>query len=459
MKHRNKLNAGLFSFIKPALSLIAAFMLLSITACGGGGGGVADTGDGSGNGGDDAPIVDETPFLNLTNFQAASVVIGQANFTANDDNQGGPVGANTSSIPYANPGVANGILYLPDSGNHRLLGFNSIPTTNNANADFVLGQTDFESNSRDTTALKFNGPGSIAFDGGKMFLTDNANSRVLIWNSIPAGNVAADVVLGQDDFSTGARGACDNTGLDLPQSVWAVNGKLIVADRLHNRVLIWNSIPTTNNVPADIVLGQNSFTSCTRNDENQDGAPDIVDTKEVASARTLADPREVWSDGTRLVVLDNANNRVLIWNNFPTANFTPADVVLGQGDFAHRTHNDDNQDGAPDIVDTKQVASARTLSSPKGFYSNGQQLFVADGNNNRVLIWNSFPTANFTPADVVLGQGDFAHNTPNDLDQDGTDDRQASAQTLFHPAGIFQSGNQLIVTDYDNNRYLIFNGQ
>ena len=67
-----------------------------------------------------------------------------------------------------------------------------------------------------------------------------------------------------------------------------------------------------------MVLGQNSFTNCIANDDDQDGADDGVPT-----ARTLASPTGVWSDGTRLVVADKSNNRVLIWNSFPTTNFTP----------------------------------------------------------------------------------------------------------------------------------------
>ncbi|MDH5327193.1 MAG: hypothetical protein OEZ68_19525 [Gammaproteobacteria bacterium] len=421
--------------IKPALNLLAAFALLSLTACGGGG--------------DDAPNVDETPFLNLTNFQAASVVIGQANFTDNAGNQGGTVDANTTSTNEGNPGVANGILYLPDTINHRLLGFNTIPTMNDENADFALGQTDLISNNSGTSATEFDNPMTVAFDGGKMFMAEYNNNRVLIWNTIPtAGNIPADVVVGHADLTTSFTGPCENTSLDTPEGMWAVNGKLIVADTSGNRVLIWNSIPTTNNVQADIVLGQNSFTMCQSNDDNQDGIADST-----PSARTLRSPRAVWSDGQRLAVVDFFNNRVLIWNSFPTASFTPADVVLGQSDFTHSTANDDNQDDAID-----STPSARTLGGPRtGVYSNGQQLFVADTDNNRVLIWNSFPTANFTPADVVLGQGDFTHKTRNDLDQDGTEDGQASAQTLNGPSGISQSGNQLIVADGNNNRYLIFN--
>ena len=41
----------------------------------------------------------------------------------------------------------------------------------------------------------------------------------------------------------------------------------------------------------------------------------------------------------------------------------------------------------------------------------GGRLYVADKSNNRVLVWNSFPTVDFQPADHVLGQPDFVSNT------------------------------------------------
>ena len=46
-----------------------------------------------------------------------------------------------------------------------------------------------------------------------------------------------------------------------PQGVWVQNGKLFVADTGNNRVMIWNSIPSKNNQPADLVLGQPNFTT------------------------------------------------------------------------------------------------------------------------------------------------------------------------------------------------------
>jgi hypothetical protein len=73
---------------------------------------------------------------------------------------------------------------------------------------------------------------------------------------------------------------------------------------------------------------------------------------------------------------------VLIWNKIPTANFTPADAILSQGDFTHNQYNDDNQDGVADAHPT-----ARTLSFPSGVYVLGKKLFVADNGNNRYLIF------------------------------------------------------------------------
>lgn len=39
------------------------------------------------------------------------------------------------------------------------------------------------------------------------------------------------------------------------------------------------------------------------------------------------------SDGTRFVIADRTNARVLIWNNIPANGDVPADIVLGQTDF------------------------------------------------------------------------------------------------------------------------------
>ena len=290
------------------------------------------------------------PFLDLANFQNASVVIGQPDFVSNTINQGG-IGANTLNLPTGNPFVTDaGTLFLPDNLNHRVLGFNQIPTSNDASADFVLGQPDFTTAASGTSATTLSGPRSVHSDGTKLVVADQSNSRVLIWNTVPTTTqVPAGVVVEQPDFVTNTF-TCDDSFLNFPEGVIIADGKLIVADLFNGRVLIWNSVPTTNGEPADVILGQNTFTNCINNDDDQNGANDDAPT-----ARTLSFPTGVWSDGTRLVVADASNHRVLIWNTIPSANFTPADLVIGQPDFVTNTGGTD----------------AQTFNNPRMVFSNG----------------------------------------------------------------------------------------
>ena len=386
--------------------------------------------------------------IQLTNFQPAGVVLGQADFTGTNANQGGVPDANTMAVPYSTL-YANDILYVSEWGNDRITGFNGIPSANNATANFVLGQIDFNTAVPGTGAAQLETPEQLATDGIRLFIAEHDNQRVTIRNTLPtSGPGSADIVVGQADFGVNVN-ACTASGTSNIEGVATVDGKLIVTDTQNNRVLIWNSIPTTNGTPADLVLGQNSFTNCIANDDDQDGTSDAT-----ASGRTFQSPNGVWSDGSRLVVADYSNNRVLIWNSFPTSSFTPADIVLGQNDFTSNTANDDNQDDAEDAT-----PSNRSLRSPYFVRSNGTQLVISEWDNNRVLVWNSLPTANFQPADVVLGQSDFVHSTANDDDQNNAQDAQATARTLNGPAGVLIASNKLIVADASNNRVLVFEGQ
>jgi len=380
----------------------------------------------------------------LSTFQAASVEIGQPDFMSSSGNQ--TPAANTLRYPVGSPVVGNGVLYISDNQNNRILGFNSVPTSNHASADFVLGQTSFAYNGSGSQADQLYNPETLRVSGGKLFAVDRGNARILIWNTLPTTTAAAaDVVVGQSTFGISTT-ACTNSTLSHPDSVEVAGGKLIVTDTQNNRVLIWNTIPTTNGAAADVVLGQGDFTHCAVNDDAQTG-----NYSSASTARTVYEPQGVWSDGTRLIVSDTYNYRVLIWNTIPTTNFKPADLVLGQADFTHNMYNDDNQDGISDAT-----PSARTVFNPTAVDSDGTQLFLVDIGNNRVLIWKTIPTASFTPADMVLGQGDFTHSTVNDDNQDGSQDANCSARTLYVPNGVYAYGGQLFVSDAWNSRVLIF---
>jgi hypothetical protein len=376
------------------------------------------------------------------NFQPAAAVIGQSDFASKLGNQGAAVpGANTLNFAYGSPAVTEGgKLFIADYSNNRVLGYNSVPTASNANADFVLGQPDFTTAAFATNHGSHGGPVQLITAGGKLIVADYDSNRVVIYDSIPTSGAAVQsVVVGQPDF-TSSGNACDASTLSNPETVAVTpGGKLIVTDSSHHRVLIWNAVPTANGQPADVVLGQGDFTHCIWNDNDQDGVNEAAPT-----ARTLNFPNGVWTDGARLVISDESNNRVLVWNQIPTTNFQPADIVLGQPDFTSRATN------AGGI-------GARTMNDPfGGVASDGVQLAITDSGNHRVLIWTTFPTSSFQPADIVLGQNAFNHGTANDDNQDAISDVTASARTLRYPSGALFYRDKLMVTDSDNSRVLIF---
>ena len=73
------------------------------------------------------------PFLDLADFQNASVVIGQLDFVSSDENQGSLPGASTLNTPIGIPFITDiKMVFVPDTGNHRVLGFNQVPTSNDA---------------------------------------------------------------------------------------------------------------------------------------------------------------------------------------------------------------------------------------------------------------------------------------------------------------------------------------
>ena len=385
--------------------------------------------------------------LKLTNFEAASVVIGQTNFSGGTENQGmtNPT-ASTISGAFGSAAIGpTGVLYLSDYNNQRILGFKSIPTSNDPEADFVLGQPNLTTAGKGDQANQFGGPQALAVYKNMLFASDFSDDRVLIWKVAPTSDdVPADIVLGQASFGQ-SNASCSPSGMSAPETISVGGGKLVVADSSNSRVLIYKKIPTKNGQAPDIVLGQGNLKTCVALNNGKGSAGS-------ANAMNFSYPAGVWTDGKRLVVTDEDENRVLIWKKFPTKNFQKADIVLGQPSFTSAVvnNNGSGSEGAP---------SPRNLSAPyDGVFSNGTQLFVDDQMNQRILVWAKFPTKNFKPADFVLGQPNFACAA---RDSTGTSCARGlpSAQNFDNSTGIFQVSNQLIVNDGGNSRYLIFDGQ
>lgn len=387
---------------------------LGLIACGGGGG---SSGGGGGGG----------PTSNFATYQPAAAIIGQSTAAGQTQNNG-----NGTNLPSAtgleevSGHVALGSLYVPDTKNNRIMGYATIPTGFGAAASFALGVPSFiVQGSGVVSATNFNRPAACCAAGGKLFVADKDFERVLIWNALPLGPAAANVALGKPDLLTEGLSQGQN-GLSTVTDVCVVGSRVVVADAGNNRVMIWNSVPVASGVNADLVIGQ----------------PDFLTNSGATTAAKLTQPLGVWTDGTRLVVADSQNSRVLIWTTFPTSIGQPANLVLGQ----------------PDFVTATPGTGTTQLRFPTSVTSDGTQLFVCDEQNHRILIYSPFPTQNNVPPIRVLGQSNFTNGAFNDDGQDGIPDGPPSIRTMSNPRGVTAIGTQLFVCDTGNHRVLIFNG-
>jgi phage tail sheath gpL-like len=415
----------------------------------------------------------------FTNGQAARLVIGQSTFTSQDANSSDTIIGAASGLAYAGD-----TLFVADSNrvgaspsNHRVLLFQNLSgmlPTPTAQIDYtrkcpvclgqatvVLGQPDFTTTTENVTATPstLRLPTAVASDGVHLVVADTNHNRVLIWNRIPTSNdQPADVVVGQQDFKSALTpGNLPNAkAMRGPQGVWIQNGKLYVCDTQYNRVLIWNSIPTTNGAAADVVLGQANMTTFVQ--------PDLTQQKNDVTAKALLNPVSVSSDGTRLFVTDLGYNRVLIWNTIPTSNGQPADVAVGQPDlvssianYGYKTDPNDTTNKQTPVLCTESNGTdsnsnptypsvcKATLSFPRFALAAGNRLFIADGGNDRVLVFNNIPTQSGATADYVLGQIGGSVNQASD-----------AADSLRTPQSLAWDGTNLYVSDSYNRRITVY---
>ncbi len=333
----------------------------------------------------------------------------------------------------------NGPLWVSDTGHHRLLGWQNVPTKDNQPADWVIGQPDFYhegQNAKGTPGkTTVSVPTGICRVGEGMAVADAWNHRVLIWKTIPEdSNVPADVVLGQTNFSDnqpnrGKQEAAANT-LHWCYGVSYHQGRLFVADTGNRRVLIWHQLPIENGQPADLVLGQPNMTY--RN-ENGGGSP-------TASSMRWCHDITFW--GENLVVTDAGNNRVMIWEGIPTENNTKCVVVLGQKNF--------------NLVEINQgvyFPNASSLNMPYGIDVVDDWLLVADTANSRLLGWNkpaSILSLQGVAANAIAGQNDFQSKGEN------RNFGIAKRDSLNWCYGIKVCGKTTVIADSGNNRILLW---
>lgn len=328
-----------------------------------------------------------------------------------------------------------GPLYVCDTGHHRLLAWSKPPTADQTPADMVIGQPDFFREGRNAKsgvgATTLNVPTGIAADAETLVVADAWNHRVLIWHGHPdRSNRPADVVLGQADFT----GGLANRGTAAPRAdtlnwcygVAIADGRLFVADTGNRRMLVWDTIPTRNSTPADLVLGQTDFTT---RDENA-GAP--------AGASGMRWPHTICVADGMVLVPDAGNNRVMVWRQMPTRNGAPCDFVLGQTDVTSVDHNR-----------AAYYPTATAMSMPYGLTRQGDRIAVADTANSRLVGFEIDVLDMGADATSLTGQRTFEAKGDNRWGPPVRD-------SLCWPYGVAACGETLIIADSGNSRVLLW---
>lgn len=359
----------------------------------------------------------------IVNNPQATGVLGQDNF------QSGSSGLSASKLNGPN-GVAvdpiSGKVFVVDRLNHRVLRWQSLEAMQNgSNAEAVLGQGSFVSNSSGLSAGKFNNPIGIHIDlNGRLWVADFGNRRVLRFNNAAgfANGDEADAVLGQPDFTTNSAG---NTAEKLggPVGIYVdFTGTLWVSDWSNHRV-VWyiHAATLPNGSPANGVLGQPGFGSA------------VAATTQAG----MNNPNDVYVDlAGRLWVSDASNRRVLRFDNARNLpNGAPADGVLGQLNFTSNTS-------------AVTQAGFTNLRFVTGDMSG--RIYVIQENSHRIVVFeNAASLPNGAPADYVWGQPDFTS---------GNAGTPPTASNFNTPRAMFvdEARETVWVADYNNHRVLRF---
>lgn len=250
---------------------------------------------------------------------------------------------------------------------------------------------------------------------------DKGNNRVLIYNAPSTDGQPADIVLGQSSFTTSSSGT-SATAMSGPTAyAWDRNGNLYVSDSGNCRVLQFTP-PFTTGQSAAIVLGQpDANTAC-----SGPASATVMSTTGGVAVNYFG---EVW-------VADSPNSRLLKFKP-PLKTGEAAALVLGQPNFMSET--------------CVSPPTASSLCGPIGVAIDASNfLWVADTQNNRVM---RYPA----PVKNVNANIEFGHPAATAFTSNTANDGGLSATSLYGPTGVgFDSEGDVWVADTQNNRVLLF---
>jgi sugar lactone lactonase YvrE len=167
--------------------------------------------------------------------EAASLVIGQPNFTTSSNNVNRSMLSNPNSLAFDH----SGNLWVADTYDNRVLEFKA-PFSIGESASIAIGQPNLLSTVENTTQSTLSQPNGVAFDThGNLWVSDTNNNRIAEFVPPFSTGMTASVIIGQDSYFFSGAGV-DQSSLYGPQGIAAGSaGNLWVADTGNYRVLLF----------------------------------------------------------------------------------------------------------------------------------------------------------------------------------------------------------------------------
>ncbi|MFN7925353.1 MAG: hypothetical protein U0Q16_34965 [Bryobacteraceae bacterium] len=375
---------------------------------------------------------------------------------------------------YAPQGVAvdtaNGIAWVADTGNNRVLGWKGPGAfENGAFADFVVGQRDMLTTVPQGPGVSnfnsgLNAPTGVAVDSqGNLYVADAGNNRIIRYPrpfDQPDTVKLADLVIGQPNFTSrnpNAGGVTErslalNTGSVFQVSpLFDAQGNLWINDAGNNRLLRYPSSAlgdgASNGPAATIVLGQSDF-------RTNDGLGRNPDPRVKINKSKMQWPGPMALDQSGRLFVPDQNNRVLVYRG-PFVSGMDATRVMGITPAVAQ-----GQQALPAINEyTMGIAiSGGDIIPPSSVFTIGNIPFVVDTPAHRIMRFPAFDTwAAETQTDpspkatAIIGQDT---SQQSELKPNRGLAEPNSSSLLAPSFGVFAGGETWIV-DSQNNRVLV----
>lgn len=313
----------------------------------------------------------------------------------------------------ASAGIGAGELAVADWQNGRVLIFGA-PFTNGESASIVLGQPDFTSSSSAEMPNTLFGPSGIARDrAGNLYVSQFWNLRVARFGLPLESGMDASLEVGAPGWTTSSDGSpysclsASPSSLCMPASASVdQHGDLWVADTFDGRVVEYQP-PITQAMTANLAIGHTSMDDmgdCNGISDWDHGGPAPPPTSMTATLLCRPEAAVIDSNGN-LWIADSSNERVLEYLP-PFSTGMPAVIELGFPSGVGMT-----APVAATNCNAAASASPGSLCAPMALALDmAGDLWVTDTGNNRVLEFMP-PFSSGMAATLVIGQQDFSDRT------------------------------------------------